>query len=159
MNASQPKSNCCSSWLNLGETVNIPADALRMAADRVSAFVAENKHLLPYTYQFKTEIPPDPRMATGFSSGGMSGIRLPGDSEHYYFISAGLNECRLEKSDKRGVTVEERDLRGERNFMTDGLGMITIRRTRAKADLLKALPEIKSFLLKVGDVEITKSIG
>jgi len=146
----------------LGDVVHIPTKSLQDAASRVLAFVAANKHLLPYTYQYKTEIPPDPRMTPGFNTGGLSGIRLPGDSDHHYLIKAGLNVCRLEKSgvgpDGRGVKISERDLRGERKLLTENRGVITIRRTRAKTDLLKALAEIEKFLNGVDVLEITKTI-
>jgi hypothetical protein len=129
----------------LGAEVQIKTIELRAAADRLQAFFTENSQLLPYTYQFKCERPPDPRMTPGFSTGGMSGLRLSGDNEHYYFIRAGLNECSLEKMgigpDRRGFTVDHRDLRGERELQTENLGKITIRRSRAKSDLAKAIGE------------------
>ena len=147
----------------LGAEIQIPTVALRAAADRVSTFFSENGHLLPYTYQFKPERSGDPRITPGFSTGGMSGLRLPGDSKHYYFIRAGLNECSLEKrgigADGRGYTADVRDLRSERRLLTENLGMITIRRTRAKSELRKAVEEIRRFLEKTTVEEVVKSVG
>ena len=147
----------------MGEPLHVATTVLRSAADTVLAFVTRSRDVLPYTYQFKLEFPSDPRMTPGFSTGGMSGMRLPGDSEHYYAIRAGLNECRLEKwgigPDGRGCKIDERDLRGEREFLSANMGNITIRRTRAKADLVKALSEIQRFLQRVSSLEVVKSVG
>jgi hypothetical protein len=148
----------------LGDEVRVPSDALRLAADRVAAFVSENRGLLPYTYQFKVERPGDPNITPGFTTGGMSGIRLPNDADNRYWIRAGLNECRLKQipinGSSRSLSWDEaRDLRGERQLLTENLGLITIRRTRAKTDLLKALAEMQSFLKKITVLEVTKSIG
>ena len=32
-----------------------------------------------------------------YSTGGLSGLKLPGDEENYYWIQAGLDECVLKK--------------------------------------------------------------
>jgi hypothetical protein len=148
---------------SLGEPVRVSTSILRSAVDAVIAFIAGNKDVLPYTYQFKAETPPDPRMTPGFSTGGMSGIRLPGDNDRSYTIRAGLNECRLEKlavgPDGRPDYELERDLRGERELLTSNLGRIAIRRTRAKADLVKALPQIQRFLRSISTADVTKCVG
>jgi hypothetical protein len=147
----------------LGDEVSVSTSVLRTAVEKVLVFLAENKKVLPYTYQFKLEIPPDPRMGTGFGTGGMSGIRMTGDEEHYYYIKAGLNICRLEKlgigPDGRGIVVEKRDIRDEKELSTSNLGRIQIRRTRAKADLVKELPEIQRFLQQVTSAEVIKSVN
>jgi hypothetical protein len=148
---------------SLGEPVRVATPTLRSAIGAVMAFIASNKDLLPYTYQFKVETPPDPRMTPGFGTGGMSGIRLPGDTDCSYTIRAGLNECRLDKisvgPDGRPHHELARDLRGERELPTANMGKITIRRTRAKTDLVKALPKIQAFLRDISSPEVTKSVG
>ena len=148
---------------SLGDVVRIHTATMLSAADSVTAFVESNKDALPYTYQFKEEIPPDPQMTPGFSTGGMSGIRLPGDTEHYFCIWAGLNECRLEKSaigsDGRGFKVDEQDLRGQKELLTTNMGKITIRRTRAKTELIKELAKIQRFLHDVSAPEVTKCVS
>jgi hypothetical protein len=148
----------------LGSEVCVPTNELRTAADRVAAFFMENSDLLPYTYQFKCERSPDPRIASGgFGTGGMSGLRLPGDKDHYYLIRAGLNECSLEKMavgpDGRGFTVDKRDLRGESQLLTETVGKISIRRSRAKSELRQAVGEIRLFLQNVKAHEVTKTVA
>ena len=146
----------------LGESVRVAADTLAAAADAVLALVADRRDLLPYTYQFKEEVAADPGARPGFGTGGVSGIRLPGD-DGYYSIRAGLNECRLRRiaigPDGRGYTVDERDLRGERELLTANMGRIVIRRTRAKTDLVRALGEMARFFRTVGSAEVAKRVG
>ena len=148
---------------SVGGPVRVPTPTLRSALDAVMAFIAGNKDVLPYTYQFKVETPPDPRMTPGFGTGGMSGIRLPGDADRSYTLRAGLNECRLEKlavdPDGRPYYELERDLRGERELPTSNLGKIAIRRTRAKADLVRALPKIQQFLRGINSPDVSKCVG
>jgi hypothetical protein len=148
----------------LGAVVNVPTDELRAAADRLEAFFSSHSDLLPYTYQFSCERTGDPYIVPGgFSTGGMSGLRLPGDDVHYYFIRAGFDECSLEKSragpDGRGVNVDRRDLRGERELLTENMGKIRIRRRRARTELRQAVAEIKQFLRDITSPGIAKSVG
>jgi hypothetical protein len=102
-------------------------------------------------------------MTPGFGTGGMSGIRLSCDTDGAYSIRAGLNECRLDKlavgPDGRPYYELERDLRGERELLTSNLGRIAIRRTRAKADLVKALPQIQRFLGSISSPDVSKCVA
>jgi len=146
----------------LGAEVSIPTTELRAATARVEAFLAEDSDLLPHTYQFKYDRPPDPQMAAGFHTGGMSGLRLSGDDEHYYAIHAGLNECYLQKwevsADGHGVLLERRDLRDVRELQTQNLGKITIRRIRTKARLRQIVAEIRKFLQNVTAPNVSKIV-
>jgi hypothetical protein len=148
----------------LGSEVRVPTNELRTAADHVAAFFTGSPQLLPYTYQFKCERSPDPRIAAGgFGTGGMSGLRLPGDNNHYYFLRAGLNECSLERKavgpDGRGFTIDKRDLRGERELQTETVGKISIRRSRAKSELRQAVGEIRVFLQNVTADAVAKTVA
>jgi hypothetical protein len=147
-----------------GEAVRIKTAALKESAAAIDRFLADNAHLLPATYQFKLERFPVPGVPVGgFDTGGISGLRLPGDQDHFYWIQAGLNECVLKKMavglDGRGVIVEERDLRGESELLTESAGKVQFRRRAAKTTLRRALREIAAFADGVAAMEMTKIVG
>jgi len=128
----------------LGTKIVVSVDQLRKSATRLSEFIVQRNELLPYTYQFKCERSIHPSVpAGGFSTGGMSGIRLPEDRFHVYSIRAGFDECYLRKmaigTDGRGIEIEKLDLRGTTRLATETLGTIAIRRTRKRTDLNVAI--------------------
>ncbi len=137
---------------DLGQEATVPLSALRDAIDRIESLLRDRPELLPYTYEFKCEsfVVNGQRIETNFSTGGMSGLRLPGDEENWYSIQAGLDECRLDKmalqSDGTVRVVEQRDLRDEREVQTSNLGPIRIRKRRTKSSLRRGFAEIREFL-------------
>ena len=149
---------------NFGEPVRIQTAALREAAHFLDSFLAENTHLLPATYQFKLERFPVPGVPPGgFETGGISGLRLPGDTVHFYAITSGLNVCELQKmgiaADGNGAILEKRDLRAHTELMTENAGLVKFRRRAAKPTLRRALREIAAFTDSVTCVELTKIVG
>jgi hypothetical protein len=143
---------------DLGDEVLVPLFDLRNAVEQIDSLLHDRPELLPYTYQFKPEYlssgdpSDDRRIEWGeFGTGGLSGIRLPGDEVHWYAIHGGLNECRLEKiaaqqDGKDSIIVDQRDMRGERELWTANCGRIQIRKRRTKSSLRKGLAEIRDFL-------------
>ena len=147
----------------LGEKSFVAVDDLRRAANRLSEFFNTESDKMPFTYQFKCEqslnanLPPG-----GYGTGGMSGIRLPNDRDHFYSIHAGFNQCELKKiaigEDGRGILVETIDLRNTKEIKTDTVGAIKIKRSRKRTDLSDAVARIRAFLNTVSDEKIVKSI-
>jgi hypothetical protein len=137
---------------DLGEAVTVPLDALREAINQIESLVRDRPALLPYTYEFKCEsfVVHGQRIETTFTTGHMSGLRLPGDEENWYSIRAGLDECRLDKMarqpDGTVRVVEQRDLRTEQELQTSNFGPIRIRKRRAKSSLRSGLAKIRAFL-------------
>src|SRR5262245_11438969 len=83
----------CFDVAELGEPVRITTSALKESALAIDRFLVTNARVLPATYQFKLERFPVPGVpAGGFRTGGISGLRLPNDLDHFYWIEAGLNE-------------------------------------------------------------------
>jgi hypothetical protein len=149
----------------LGAEVCVPLSDLNSAIEQIDGLLRDQPDLLPYTYQTAHEMSFNDGQTVrfGFSTGGIGGIRLPGDEDHWYFIRAGLNECRLEKMgmqpDGTVRVVEERDLRGERELQTANFGRIQIRRRRAKSTLRKGVAEIRGFLAKQPEgAEVSKVV-
>ena len=148
----------------LGESVQIKTAVLKQPALDIDRFLADNAQLLPATYQFKLERFPVPGVpAGGFDTGGISGLRLPNDPDHFYWIQAGLNELRLKKMavgpDGKGVIVEDRDMRNETELLTESAGKVQFRRRAAKTTLRRALREIAAFADSVRSDELTKVVG
>jgi hypothetical protein len=154
----------CFNVPELGEPVRIKAAALKQSAMDIDRFLASNAQLLPATFEFRLERFPVPGVpARGFETGGISGLRLPNDPDHFYWIEAGLNELSLKKMavgpDGKGVIVEERDLRNEKELITEDAGKVQFRRRAAKTTLRRALREIAAFADRVASEELTKVIG
>lgn len=148
----------------LGESVRIKTAALKQSAVEIDHFLADNAQILPATYQFKLERFPVPGVpAGGFDTGGISGLRLPNDPDHYYGIRAGLNKLQLRKMavgpDGKGVIVEERDMRNETELLTESAGKVQFRRRAAKTTLRRALRDIAAFADRVVSEEVTKVVG
>jgi hypothetical protein len=147
-----------------GEPVRIKTEALREAARSLDSFLAENAHLLPAMYQFKLERFPVPGVPPGgFETGGISGLRLPGDTVHFYAITSGLNVCELQKmgigADGNGAILEKRDLRAQTELMTENAGLVKFRRRAAKTSLRRSLREIAAFADTVTCMELMKIVG
>ncbi len=148
----------------LGEPVRVKSISLKDSALAIDRFLADNAQMLPATYQYKLErflVPGWP--AGGFDTGGISGLRLPNDPDHFYSLWGGLNKLLLKKmavgSDGKGVIVEERDLRNETELLTENAGRVQFRRRAAKTTLRRALREIAAFADSVISVELTKIVG
>lgn len=148
---------------DFGEPVRIRRGALKESASAIDRFLAANADLLPATYQFKLErhpvegVPPG-----GFSSGGLGGIRLPNDADHVYSLWSGLNKLTLKKTaiglDGNGEDVEERDLRGETEIVTESCGTIRFRRRAERTTLRRALRDIAVFAEDVTARRVAKTI-
>lgn len=148
----------------LGASVQIKTAALKQSALEIDLFLADNAKLLPATYQYKLERFPVPGVPVGgFNTGGAGGIRLAHDPDHFYYIEAGLNHLRLIKQaagpDGKGVVVEDRDIRNEKELLTETYGKIQFRRRAAKTTLRRALRDITAFTDRVASDELTKVIG
>lgn len=139
---------------DFGDEVLIPLADLRDAIKQIDEQLRDQPELLPYTYQIAYEMYFDNHQTIkfGFSTGGLSGIRLLGDEDHWCYIRAGLTECRLQRmelqTDGTVKIVEERNLRGLRELRTVNFGGIRIRKRRAKSSLRKGLAAIQDFLTK-----------
>jgi hypothetical protein len=149
----------------LGEETTIPLNALRDAVERVDALLRDQPELLPYTYQFKCEnfVIRGQRIKFDYSTRGMSGLQLPGDEESYYAIHAGLGECRLKKMTLRPdgtvqVVEHHQDLRNEQELYTSNVGMIKIRKRRAKTSLRGGLSSIRGFLANLPECSVITKI-
>ena len=113
--------------------------------------VEEDLTLLSYRYGFRIESP-EARMRDGIEmmggSGGMSGIRMNGDSFHYT-IRANIAECRLDRlgvdGQGRGVVVETTDIRSLKRLETDSLGPVVISRRKLKTSLPDTLRGVARF--------------
>jgi hypothetical protein len=148
----------------LGEPVRVKTAVLKHAASDIDHFLADNAELLPATYEFKLERFPVPGVSAGeFGTGGISGLRLPNDPDHFYWIQAGLNELRLKKMavgpDGKGVIVDDRDMRNETELLTESAGKVQFRRRAAKTTLRLAVQEIAAFANRVLSDELTKAVG
>jgi hypothetical protein len=147
----------------LGESVRIKTIALKESAVAIDQFLAKNAQLLPATYEYKLGHIMDGTPMRFFNGGGFSGLRLPGDPDHWYSIRTGLNECTLTKMKKgpdgKGVLVEKRDLRGETELLTENFGKVQFRRRAAKTTLRLALREIAAFAERIDSAELTKTVG
>ena len=147
---------------DFGQPAVIPRATLRDSAAQIETLLVEHPELLPHTYQYKLEFMQqgDKRIVLpfNFDTGGVSGVRLPGDDQHWYSILAGLNKLLLEKRTTNEV-VEVRDLRGESELSTANMGCIQFRKRRAKTNLRKCLGEILAFLNTIDECQVTKVLG
>ena len=146
-----------------GEAVRITTADLRRCLSNIERFLEENSYLLPSTYQYQLERFPIPGVPVGgFESGGMSGIRLPNDPDHYYFIQGG-DELTLEKIaldvNGRGVIVEKRDLRHASELITENCGKISFRRRKKNSELRQGLLKMIEFTNDVDTPDVIKIVG
>jgi hypothetical protein len=148
----------------LGEPVQIKTAALKQSALDIDRFLADNAQLLPATYQFKLERFPVAGVPVGgFDTGGISGLRVPNEPDHRYWIDAGLNKLVVTKiaigADGKGVIEEKRDMRNETELITDDAGKVQFRRRAAKTTLRRALRDIAAFADRAASEEVTKIVG
>jgi hypothetical protein len=154
----------CFDVQELGDPVRVKTTALTHSALDMDRFLADNAQLLPATYQFKLErIPVPGMMVGGFDTGGISGLLVPNEPEHRYWIDAGLNKLIVTKvavgADGRSVVVEKRDMRNETELITEDAGKVQFRRRAAKTTLRRALRDIAAFTDRVASEEVTKTVG
>jgi hypothetical protein len=90
----------------------------------------------------------------------MSGLRLPGDPDHFYMLRVGPDQCELEKmrvgTDGRGVFVGRENLRGHDHVQTETLGRVDLRRRPAGNGLRKKLAELRDFFAGLTGREVSK---
>jgi hypothetical protein len=154
----------CFGISELGQSVRIKTAVLKQSALEIDRFLADNTHLLPATHQFKLErFPVSGVPSGGFVTGGISGLRLPDDIDHVYWIDAGLNRLVMTKVavgfDGKGIIVEARDMRNEIELITADAGRVQFRRRAVKTTLRRALRKIAAFADRIGSEEVTKTIG
>ncbi len=94
-------------------------------------------------------------------SGGVSGIRMPGDDSCFYSMRAGLGVCKLERravdENGAGVVTEVIDCRDRTRLTTANCGEIVIKRRTMKLELPSSLKELHSRLLDQESGELTLS--
>ena len=122
------------------------------------------KELLPGTYQMRMEYLPGSTQPYGVWNGGaLSGLRLPGDGEHYYTIHVGPDRCELvtmgDGPDGCGVVIGREDIRGRTHVLTETVGRIDLRLRPAGAGLRKKLSELRAFLTQLPGQQVTKLLG
>ncbi|MHB1557647.1 MAG: hypothetical protein ACYC61_09225 [Isosphaeraceae bacterium] len=95
------------------------------------------------------------------SSGGVSGIRMPGDDSCDYSMRAGLGVCKLERravdENGAGVVTEMIDCRDRTRLTTANCGDIVIKRRTMKLELPGLLKELHSRLVDQESGELTLS--
>lgn len=154
----------CFDVQELGDAVRIKTVAPKQSALDIDRFLADNAQLLPATYEFKLErFPVSGVPAGGFDTGGISGLRVPNEPNHRYWIEAGLNKLLVTKvaisADGKGIIVEERDMRTETELVTEDAVKVQFRRRAVKTTLRQALREIAPFADRVASEEVTKTVG
>jgi hypothetical protein len=83
-------------------------------------------------------------------SGGSSGHRLPGDSDHAYAIVCGFGICDLVKlgsdAQGQGVLIETTDCRRLKEIETVNNGTVVIKKRKIKTNLAKLFADLQTFL-------------
>jgi hypothetical protein len=148
---------------DFGRPVPVPNEELIAAADTVLELLRDRPDLQPITYQIRMEFFPGGTQADReWQGGAVSGLRLPGDGDHYYTIRVGPDCSELEKvrvgPDGRGVTVGREDLRGRNCVQTETVGRIDLRRRRSGAGLLARLTELRAFFAGMVGQQISKML-
>lgn len=139
-----------------GAAVKVKLETLREAVVEVEGQLEEHADALSYVYEFGNE--------KGFiKSWMMSGIRMPGDEDHFYGIQVGLNECELLKiaSDTTipNRCTERLDIRHLQELETTNMGTLKIRKRRAASRLKAELQSIKAYLASVDDKYVEKTLS
>jgi len=139
-----------------GVIIKVKLERLRKAVEQIEMQLEEHSNALAWVYEFGNE--------KGFiSSWMMSGIRIPGDEDHFYGIQVGINECELLKiavgSDGKGKTIEREDIRHLQELETANMGTIKIRKRRAASRLLPELKSIKAYLVSVDGEYVEKTLS
>jgi hypothetical protein len=146
---------------DFGETISVAAEELAGAVDAVLQLFDERPDLQPASYQWRAEFLPGGTQLDGrWNGGAMSGLRLPGDLEHFYMIRVGPEQCELEKMgvgpDGRGVVLGREDLRERDHLQTETVGRIDVRRRPAGAGLRKKLGEMRVFFGGLSGRKVSK---
>lgn len=141
-------------WAHANRPRSIPGEILAQAVREVLDAIEAEGEKLSYVYGFVVKEGP---MASS-GSGGISGIRMPGDSDAYYSLWAGIGELRLKRmlvsGDGTGQDVEVRDCRERKSLVTENMGVIQIKRRKVKLSLPDRFAELHSDLLHAGPVEL-----
>jgi hypothetical protein len=146
---------------DFGRAVPVPAEELAGAVDAVLQLLRDRPDVQPATYQWRAEFLPGSTQPDGTWNGGaMSGLRLPGDRDHFYMLRVGPDQCELEKmavgEDGRGVSVGREDLRGRDHVQTETVGRVDLRRRTAGAGLRKKLDEPRGFFAGLRGQRVSK---
>ena len=103
-----------------------------------------------WSYVYSTEVKSGPLASSG--TGGMSGIRMPGDTAHFYSLSAGVGKCDLTKwaidNNGQGIVAETIDCRDETSLLTGNTGEIKIKRRKIELTLPVELQRLQSKLIE-----------
>jgi hypothetical protein len=95
---------------------------------------------------------------TSSGSGGVSGIRMPGDTTGHYALWAGVGKCRLDRHEideaGSGYFTETRDCRSLSSLLTENCGEIKIKRRKIELSLPALLRELHSRLLEQDCLEV-----
>lgn len=149
----------------LGEAVTVEAEAVRRAVERVRGYLDANPEILPRMWQMRSwyeSMPKVPGRDVGFSCGGRSGLRLEGDSEHFYSLEAGLGGCTLEKwgfrPDGRGEIRGKRQIVEGELIRTTSSEVFEFRTRPAGRGVTTMLREMAAFAEKCSGATIVKSI-
>jgi len=146
---------------DFGRAVPVPAEELAGAADAVLQLLRDRPDVQPATYQWRAQFLPGTTQPDGrWNGGAMSGLRLPGDPDHFYLLRVGPDQCELEKmavgADGRGVSAGREDLRGRAHVRTETLGRVDLRRRPAGAGLRKKLDELRRFFAGLTGQRVSK---
>jgi hypothetical protein len=146
---------------DFGRAVPVPAKELASAADAVLQLIRDRPDLQPATYQWRAQFLPGTTQPDGrWNGGAMSGLRLPGDPDHFYMLRVGPDQCELEKmavgADGRGVSMGREDLRGRDHLQTETLGRVDLRQRTAGAGLHKKLVELRGFFAGLSGQRVSK---
>ena len=102
-------------------------------------------------YQYKFSDPKHHTMQKGYRSGKTSGIRLPNDPLNiYYLIGSGFDYCYLTQNrilvNGKAEFVQEIDIREKSEIETTNGGILKIRKSKSKSELLAMLLLVKKFV-------------
>lgn len=132
------------------------ADLLR-AVGAVLDSVQEEGARLSYVYSISA----DAGQFRVSGPGGISGIRMPGDSSCYYFLRTGVGKCDLERHGVneagRGYLIDVIDCRDKSRLLTENMGEIKIKKRKIQLTLPELLRELQSKLMKLDCDELSLS--
>ncbi len=121
------------------------AELLGAVEDVLRAIEEEGERL---SFIYSTDVKNAPLASHG--TGGMSGIRIPGDKVHYYSLDGGVGKCELQKygidATGQGYLVETIDCRDKRNLLTENTGEIRIKRRKIELTIPGLMADLKSRL-------------
>ena len=155
--------NTLFSVADFARAVQVSAEELIAAVDALVQLLRDRPDLQPTTYQWRAEFLPGSSAPDGkWSSGAMSGLRLPGDPDYFYMLRVGPDRCELEKmkvgADGRGVFSGREDLRGRAYVQTETLGRVDLRERSSGAGLRKKLVELREFFAEQNGRPVSKEL-